>query len=344
MKKLIFAALTLALAVGCASADKGAKDEAAAQQAAAPKQTKVVTKSTKAVGKQVSQTEKFTSEIKAYQSNAILPAASGVRIDKIYFEVGDQVKKGDLVATLDPTQYNQQLINLSNLKLDYERLLDVYKAGGVSRQAIDQTKAALDIQTEATENMKKNIELRSPISGVVTARSGEEGDLFANQPILNIAQIDSVKVNVQLSEQFFTSVKNNAKVVLTSEIYPDRTFNGYVSLIYPALDPQSRTFTVEVTVPNKSLALRPGMHAYSTFSLGSKAGILVPDVAVQRQIGTADSYVYVIENGVAKRRLVKKGKTYNGDQIDILSGVEVGDEVVITAFSRIDDGTEVTVE
>lgn len=97
-------------------------------------------------------------------------------------------------------------------------------------------------------------------------------------------------------------------------------------------------------MPNKSLALRPGMHAYATFSLGAKSGVLVPDVAIQRQIGTADSFVYVIENGVAKRRLVKKGKIYDGDQVDILSGVEAGEEVVVTAFSRIQNGTLLSVE
>ncbi len=337
MKRVFFAALTLALAVSCASNENQKSDGDSTEVAS------VATKSAKAEAKVVTLTESFTSEIVAYQENNIIPAASGVRIDQLFVEVGDKVKKGDVVATLDPTQYNQQMINVNNIQEDYDRLLQVYEAGGISRQTLDQMKTSLDIQIEVAENLKKNIELTSPISGVVTARFTEEGNLFANQPIVNIAQIDTVKVTVEISEIYFTSVKPNSTVVFESSIYPGEQFKGYVSLIYPTLDPATRTFTVEVTVPNKSLKLRPGMHATAIFTLGSKSGVLIPDVAIQKQIGTADSFIYVVKNGVAERRTVIKGKGY-GSQVDILSGVEAGEEVVITAFSRISNGTKLTIE
>ncbi len=287
--------------------------------------------------------EEFTSEIKAYRENDIIPAASGVRIDEILFEVGDKVKKGDVVARLDPTNYNQQMISVANLQSDYDRLLPVYEAGGISRQSLDQAKTALDVQREIADNMKKNIELLSPISGVVTARPTEAGDLFANQPILHIAQIDRLKVLVNVSEQFFPNVKVGMPIDIRVEIYPERVFKGSVSLIYPALDPNTRTFTVEVTLPNSSMALRPGMYGRATFDMGSKAAIMVPDVAIQKQFGSAENYVYIVEDGVAVRRAVKRGRQVD-DKVDILSGVEVGDDVLVTAFSRISDGTLIEVQ
>ncbi|MFR9592487.1 MAG: efflux RND transporter periplasmic adaptor subunit [Rikenellaceae bacterium] len=200
-----------------------------------------------------------------------------------------------------------------------------------------------EVQAESARNTKKNIEILSPISGVVTARNSEVGNMFMNQPILHIAQIDKLKVIVEISEQFFPSVKVGMPVNITLEIYPDEVFEGKVSLIHPALDSTSRTFTVEVTIPNTANKLRPGMFARAEFSMGSKDGIMVPDVAVQKQYGSAENYVFVIKNGVVESRSVKVGRQV-GSYVDILSGLELGEEVAVTAFSRISDGVAVDVK
>ena len=218
----------------------------------------VLTKSAVAEEASVQLTEVFTSEIEPYKENDITPAASGVHIDRIYVEVGDPVREGQLVVTLDPTQYTQQLVQLKTVEDDYNRLLPVYEAGGISTQQIEQAKAQLDVQREVVANLKKNIEVRSPISGVVTARNYESGDLFAQQPILHIMQIDPLKVVANISEQYFPNVKVGMPVKLAVDIFPDEEFTGTVSLIYPALDPTTRTFKVEVKVPNAKRTLRPG--------------------------------------------------------------------------------------
>ncbi len=329
--------MALTLSTSCLSGgDKSAETEVT-------KVTKVTTKSAIAEAGEISLIEEFTSEIKAYKENDIIPAASGVRIDTILFEVGDKVTKGDILATLDPTNYNQQMINVANLQADYDRLLPVYEAGGVSKQTLDQAKTSLDVQREIAQNLKKNIELRSPITGIVTERASEAGDLFSNQPILHISQMDKVKVMAQISEQFFPLVRVGMPIDVAVEIYPNRVFKGEVSLIYPALNAESRTFTVEVSVPNESLTLRPGMYGRTTFNMGTKSAIMVPDIAIQKQFGSAENYLFVIEDGVAKRRRVVVGRQA-GDRVDILDGVNVGEEVVITAFSRISDGTEVEIK
>lgn len=128
--------------------------------------------------------EVYTSEIQPYKENDITPAASGVHIDRILVDVGSKVREGQLLLTLDPTQYNQQMVQLRTLEDDYNRLLPVYEAGGISTQQIEQAKATLDVQREVVGNLMKNIEVRSPLTGVVTARNNEPGDLFTNTPIL----------------------------------------------------------------------------------------------------------------------------------------------------------------
>ena len=304
---------------------------------------KVLTKTVAAVARTIAQNEEYTSEIEPYRENDITPAVSGVHIDRILVDVGSRVKKGDLLVTLDPTQYNQQAVQYQTVLDDYNRLAPVYEAGGISAQQLQQAKASVDVQKEVLDNLRKNIEMRSPISGVVTARNYEPGNLFANTPILHVMQINPLKIIANIQEQFYPDVKLGMPVEIRTDIFPDKVFAGKVSLIYPALDASTRTFTVEIMVPNDSETLRPGMFARSTFNMGDKTGIMVPDVAVQKQVGSSERYLYVIRDGRAERRSVKVGRQV-GSEVDILSGVAAGEEVAVTALSRLDDGVEVEVK
>lgn len=334
MKRFVILGIAAATIVGCT----GKKNAVVTEDKG------VLTKSVVAEEATVRLTEVFTSEIEPYKENDITPAASGVHIDKIMVEVGDPVREGQLIVSLDPTQYTQQLVQLKTVEDDYNRLLPVYEAGGISAQQIEQAKAQLDVQREVVANLKKNIEVRSPISGVVTARNYESGDLFAQQPILHIMQIDPLKVIANISEQYFPNVKVGMPVKLTVDIFPDEEFTGTVSLIYPALDPTTRTFKVEVKVPNAKRTLRPGMYARTTFDMGSKQGVMVPDVAIQKQVGSAERYLYVIVgDSVADRRSVEVGRQIGGS-VDILRGVEPGEQVAVTALSKLFDGAKVEVK
>ena len=129
MKKtavILFAAAALA---GC----KGKNGAGDVQQ-----DNRVLTKTETAESATVQLTEEFTSEIEPFRENDITPAASGVHIDRILVEVGDPVHEGQLIVTLDPTQYTQQLVQLKTVEDDYNRLLPVYEAGGISAQQIQQ--------------------------------------------------------------------------------------------------------------------------------------------------------------------------------------------------------------
>ncbi len=335
MKRVIYCAFALAALASCGTKQQKTVESTEVQ--------KIATTSAIATAEVITIDETYSSTIKAFKEVMVTPAASGVRVDKIYVEVGDQVKEGQLIATLDPTQYNQQMTALKNLRSDFARLESVYKAGGISQQTLDQAKTNLMIQEEVAKNLKTNIEVLSPITGVVTARNTEAGNLFVAQPIVNVMQINKLKVTADVPEIYFPDVKIGMNVELTTEVYPGEVFEGKVSLIAPAISADTRTFAVEVTVPNTTERLRPGMFGRTTFSMRSKDGIMIPDVAVQKQIGTDDRYVYINEGGVAKRRNVNVGRLV-GDRFDILSGVEAGDEVLTTAFSRISNGTAIQVQ
>mgnify|MGYP002516902706 CR=1 FL=1 len=305
-------------------------------------ETVVKTKTVAAVEEKIRLTEEYTSEVKAYKENNITPAASGVHIDRILVDVGDKVREGQLLITLNPTQYNQARVQLKLLEDNVNRLRPVYEAGGISTQEFDQLKAQYDVQLEVVENLKRNIEVLSPISGVVTARNNEAGDLFMNQPVLHIMQINPLKVIANIPEQFFAQVKRGMSVGLKLDAYPDELFKGTVELIHPAINTMTRTFSVEVKVPNPSERLRPGMFARTYFDMGERNAVLIPDVALLKQVGSSERYIFVVKEGVAERRRVVVGRQ-QGQLVEILSGVEAGEEVAVTALSRLENGVKVEI-
>ena len=329
---LIIAAATI---VACGSNDKSSTATTSQESATA---VKVCT----AEVVDVENTEVYTSEILPYRENDITPAAQGLHIDQIKVDVGDRVKQGQVIVTLDPTSLSQMELNLATIEDTYNRMLPVHKAGGVSDQQITELENTLNLQREVVENMRKNSVIKSPISGVVTARNFENGDLFASMPILHIMQIDKLKVMANVSEQYFPVVKVGQKVDINVDIFPGETFEGRVSRINPALDAQTRTFGVEITIPNSNERLRPGMYARATFNMGKSSGVVVDDVAVQKQAGSSERFVYVIKDGVAEFRFVRDGRRV-GNKVSIIEGLEPGEQVATTSFIRLTNGKKVEI-
>ena len=312
------------------------------EKSVAVEEEAIVVKTVVAEMKTVDVLETYTSEIMAFKENDITPAAQGLHIDRILVDVGDKVVAGQTLVTLDQTTLKQQELNLATTQDNYDRMVPVHAAGGISDQQLIQLKNTLDLQKEVVEQLRKNSTIKSPISGVVTARNFENGDLFASMPILHIMQIDKLKVKANVSEQYFTSVKVGDKVTIEVDIYPGQQFEGVVSRINPAFDARTRTFGVEITIPNRSMVLRPGMYARAIFNMGQRQSVMVADKAVQKQSGSSERYVYVIKDGVADYRFVTDGRRV-GDMVEIIEGLEAGEEVATTSFTRLMNGKAVTV-
>ena len=341
--KLVVVALTTLALAGCVGNKTKSSVEGVLTQ-----QTAVLTKVAPVENVEVAQTVDFTTTLLPYKKTFITPQMA-LRIDEIRVDVGDHVKEGELVATLDRNQYNQTSAQLKNAKQNLARMRSVYEAGGVSRSQIDELETSVSVMEENIANLERNIELRSPIDGVITGRYNEPGDLFTmggnadgGVGVLQVMQINRLKAIVALSEQYYPQVYKGMKVKVMAEVYPDKEFEGVVNIVYPAINATTHTFNVEVLVPNAKEVLRPGMFARTEFNMGSRKSLVVPDVAVQKQMGVNDRYVYVIKDGVAERRVVTLGRQV-GQQVEILSGVTEGEEVAITALSKIKNGTSVEV-
>lgn len=289
----------------------------------------------------VEQMTSFTANIEANTVNNISPAMGG-RIRSISVDVGSKVAKGQTVATMDATNYSQQATQLANLKQDYMRYEELYKVGGISQQQLDQLKVQLDVAQTALDNLGENTKLISPISGIVTARNFDAGDMASGAPILTIENINPVKVIVNVSESFYSQVVKGMNVDVQVDALGSEIFEGKVSLIHPTLNPVSHTFGVEIEVKNNDLRLRPGMFSRVTMNFGTNERPLVTDKAVLKQTGSNDRYVFVVNNGKATYRLVELGKRI-ADKYEIVSGLEPNERVIVEGNSTLIDGMEVEV-
>lgn len=290
----------------------------------------------------VEQTSEFTATVEASVTNKIAPQMA-VRIDKVFAEVGDKVRKGQKLAQMDQSNLMQSKVQMENIEAEFKRLDELYKIGGVSKSQWEAQKTSLEIAKTSYRNLSENTQLISPINGVVTARNYDSGDMFSmGTPIFVVEEIRPVKLLVNISETLFTQVKKGMPVDVKLDVYGDETFAGKVSLVYPSIDSQTRTFPVEITVANNDERVRPGMFARITINFGVKQNVVVPDLAIVKQSGSGDRYIYVYKDGKVSYNKVELGRSM-GDKYELISGVENGDQVVVTGQSRLNDGMEVEI-
>ena len=331
IKTLSLAALAL-LAFACKSEDK----------AGTAQQAKVQVKIAKVTSEDIPQTETYTATVESDVKNNIAPNTP-YRIEKIYVDVGDNVRKGQVLVQLDASNLQQLKLQLENQKIEFNRTSQLYQVGGASKTEYDNAKLQLDVLSTQLRQLMQNTQLVAPISGVVTARNYDSGDMYSSvNPILTIEQTNPVKVMVNISEIYYKQVFKGMPVDIQLDAYGDETFYGKVTIVYPTIDQATHTFPVEVTISNPEQKVRPGMFARATVNFGDKNHVLVPDEALVKQIGAGDRYVYVYKGGKVSYNKVELGK-HIGTKYEILSGVNPGDEVVIAGQSRLANGKEVEV-
>ena len=284
--------------------------------------------------------EEFTAQLEAKVVNNITAQAGG-RLKQLLVKVGDRVGAGQAVARMEATQAAQAQIQLADAKTNFARMDELYKVGGVSKAQWEQAKSAVDQAKLAYGNAAENTVLRSPISGFVTAKNYDNGDMTSPQlPVVVIQQIAPVKAVIGVSEQYYSYLKKGAAATLSVDALGEETFSGIVTNIFPTLDPVTHTVSTEIEVANKDLKLRPGMYARVHLDFGTKEALTVPDKAIVRQAGSGARYVYVFSGGKAIYRAVELGQQ-QGDLYEVVSGLNAGDQVITSAPSNLKNGLSV---
>ena len=281
---------------------------------------------------------------------ANLGAQTTARVQKIYVDAGSRVKEGDLLFEMDDTQLAQAKIQYQVAKDNYNRLKPLYETGSISQSQFDQVKAAYETAEKTYQLLLTNTQFRAPFSGVVTAKRLNDGEVFLLAPggagaptIVSMMQINPLKLILNVSESNLKDVKLNQTVEIKSDIFPNEVYKGNISRINPAVNPASRTFEVEVRIPNPNEKLKPGMYVRARILIGKSEGIIVNRSSALKQLGSTAYYGFIVKDNVAKRVELTLGKEFDS-QVEITSGLNEGDYLVTRGQGLLKDGSKVEIK
>jgi RND family efflux transporter MFP subunit len=247
-----------------------------------------------------------------------------------------------LVETGDVSRsaYDQQKAQRDQLAEQYEAARTLarqnYAAIATARAAVDSARAQIAQARKAIADAV----VTAPISGYVLDRPADLGEyVTTSSKIATIVRTNPLRVRIDIPEQALTAVREGQSVSVSVSAYPDRTFSGRVHHVAPSVTPNSRTMTVEAEVENNDGLLKPGQFATVRILLSQTSpAVLVPARSVRTEAGT--SYVFVIKNGRAEKRIVQLGQT-EGDLVEIKTGVAVDEQVATSNVELLNDGTPV---
>lgn len=283
-----------------------------------------------------------STNLQGYLTVNVAPSLTG-KIEHIFCEVGDDVKKGQALVTMDQTQYKTTKISLANLETERNRIQQLLRTGSATQQQFDQIDAQYSSTKEQLDFLAVNTYCKAPFAGVISAKNYEDGELYSGQPIVVLTLIDKLKALVAVPENYFPKFKPGMKLNLTSEIYPGKVFPATVEVVYPTIDASSHTFQVKIVISNDKKLLRPGMYVTTTIGLGKANTIVAPYQAVEKLVGANDRYVFLNDNGRAKRVAVELGQRFDQDIEIIAPEIVPGVEMVVVGQHKLVDGVKLNV-
>ena len=335
MKKIVLLMAAAVALIGCGKKEA----QNAAQEAARVEVVSTMTLQEQEIERSLS----VSTNLQGYLTQNVAPSLQG-KIENIFVEVGDRVKEGDMLVRMDQNQYLTSKIQLANLEVEMGRLEALLATGSVSQQTYDQTKASYDQLKQNLSFLEANTYVKAPFEGVVAAKNYENGELYAGQPILILAQVKTLKALIAIPETYYPMVKEGMKLTVNSDIYPDETFPATIEVVYPTIDPATHTFQCKVVIPNASEKLRPGMYVTTTLGLGKENTIVVPYQSVEKLIGSNERYVFINDNGYAKRVSVKLGQRFDENIEIIAPEIHAGVEYIYLGQRKLVDGVKIEVK
>ncbi len=298
----------------------------------------------------ISRTIDYTSTIMPFEELNMVPSTPG-RIDKFYVEVGDWVSQGEDLFLMDRTQLLQLKLQLSSLEKDLSRLDTLLKTGSAKQQQYDQLKTQYDVTKTNVDFMEGNTLVKAPFTGIITGKYFEDGEMYSGVPttatgrsaIVTLMQVNPLKVIVSLSEQYYPMIRKGMKAVITADVFDDEKFTGTVFRIAPTINTVTRSFDVEIEMPNKTNLLKPGMFVRVSMDLGEIESFVVPASTVLVQEGTNTRFVFVERDNIAERVEVLLGKRFD-DMFEIISeNLKEGDHLITEGQARLINGDKIEI-
>ena len=285
-----------------------------------------------------------------------------------YVDIGARVRQGQLLAVIETPELDQQLreakadlenalANLQIAQITATRWQNLLKTDSVSHQEADQAESDLHSKQALVDSNRANVDrleqlqsferIVAPVDGVITARNTDIGaliqaDTTTPKEIFHLSAIQKLRIYVPVPEVYAPSVKTGDKVTVTLDTFPGQIFTGTLVRNADAIDPATRTLTVEVDVDNSSGRLMPGAYAFVHFKVPpSNGAVTIPSNALLfRSEGLR---VGVVRNSHVALVPITIGQDY-GDAVEVLSGLKTRDAVIVNPSDSLADGAQVEAE
>jgi RND family efflux transporter MFP subunit len=337
MKKVVFLGVLVALLGGCHS-----------------KQNEEKVLSEKSVSVIISEVKSERVTVNLRYSGTIEPSLTiplnfktAGTVERVLVEAGDAVKKGQLLATIDnsdmQSMYEITMAKYQQAKDAYERLKSVHEQGSLTEIKWVEMEANMEQAKSSLELSKNNLDkcsMRAPVDGIIGRRNIEPGmsSIGITSSPLELVQISIVFVKISVPENEIGKMKKGLNADIVVSALNNKKFSGTITNVSPVADAFARTYEVKITVNNPGLELKPGMVCDVTMDLTTeKELILIPYQAVTRD-KDGNQYVFIVDRAQkrVKKQIIETG-SYNGDNLEVLSGLTKGQTIVSEGKEKLSD-------
>jgi membrane fusion protein (multidrug efflux system) len=293
---------------------------------------------------------KFTGDVIPIQQATIIAKVGGT-LERVFVDMGSQVKENQILAMIDTVelsqQYQQMYASYSNARVNFERTKQLAEQNLLARQDLDNADAAMKVAKANYEMAKTRLayaRITAPFSGVVTKRNLDPGALLSanNTAMFTLMDLDAMKIVVNVLEKDIPLVSIGAKASLRVDAFPGKRFEGAITRFSNAVDLSTRTMAVQIDIPNPDHLLKPGMFASVTLVVDVHMGaITVPTPALLKD--EKGFFLYALNGNSAHRKPLTLGIEQNG-RTEILAGLDGSETIITTGQQFVKDGAPVTLQ
>lgn len=336
------AVLSIAALAGCGSGDPAPVADETAEEAPIPVEVALVRSGS------ISAAYAATATLEADAEAQVVPRIGG-QVVELMVEEGDRVNAGDVLARIDDDRLRLELIRaeaeLSRLRQDLNRQREMHARDMIATEAFDRLRFEVEAQEAQVELASLELSysaITAPIDGVVSRRMVKVGNrVNTADPAFVVTALEPLIATLNVPERELARLQADQTATVRVDALPGESFSGRIERISPVVDAASGTFRVTVELTDHGERLRPGMFGRFQVVYDNRDAVaLAPVEAVISE--DARESVFVIENGEAQRREVTVGYRNNGDY-EIVSGLEPGEQVVVTGQTSLASGARVQV-